>query len=75
MNWQPIETAPKDGTRIILHWSDKVVPGFYLDNSKSLAPWAGFRTMSGEATPTGKPTHWMPFPAPLVAPISNRSHD
>lgn len=60
--WQPIETAPKDGVRIILFWSGEVVSGFYLDNSKSLAPWVGFRTMSGEKTPPGKPSLWQPFP-------------
>lgn len=61
-DWQPIETAPKDGTRVILSWGGKSVNGFYLDNSRTSTPWAGWRVESMVVQPTGKPTHWQPFP-------------
>jgi hypothetical protein len=60
--WQPIETAPKDGTRVILSWGGKSINGFYLDNSRTATPWAGWRVESMVVEPPGKPTHWQPFP-------------
>jgi hypothetical protein len=63
MEWQPIETAPKDGTQIIgFRWPCE-------DNRKawphmcSIAHWDGFnwRWMNGHYLP---PTHWMPLPEP-----------
>lgn len=60
--WQPIATAPKDETRIILAWGGKSINGFYLDNSATSHPWQGWRTESMVPRPAGKPTHWMPLP-------------
>lgn len=59
--WQPIDTAPKDGARVIVYcdrgaririmkyWqpSNPDTPGFWIDGT-------------GSATPT----HWMPLPEP-----------
>lgn len=61
--WIPIETAPKDGTRVLLSWNGVVVLGFYLDNSTTHHPWAGWRVPSMEVRPPGRPSHWMPLPA------------
>lgn len=63
VEWLPIETAPKDGTRIILAWGGASVVGYYLDNSGYRNPWKGWRTPSMEPTPRGLITHWMPLPA------------
>lgn len=63
--WKPIETAPKDGTRIlvypILHHNvagkryDKMaVIAYWYGNS-----WIGVRAQNGDTLLT----HWMPVPA------------
>lgn len=55
-NWQPIETAPKDGTVVLLYWPywrDRAVLGYFIDY------W-----QSNVAISSGpEPTHWMPLPA------------
>lgn len=61
--WQPIETAPKDGKRVLLYWGGEVISGFYLDNSKTAVPWEGWSTGSGVPAKLGKPTHWHPYAA------------
>lgn len=74
-DWQPIETAPKDGTFILA-----VVAGFtpavarweyhygegsfeYLD-PESLAAYEHFQAYIDSSDPWA-PTHWMPLPEPL----------
>lgn len=66
-DWQPLDTAPKDGTRVILSWGGKAINGFFLDNSRCSTPWAGWRVESMVAQPAGQPTHWQPFPPPFAA--------
>jgi len=62
--WQPIETAPKDGSTIILRAGDVVDTGHWTDNSMTAYPWQGWtwHTLVTKAT-TSKPTHWMPLPS------------
>lgn len=58
--WQPIETAPKDGTIILvaLHeWNDPANRHVF-----EVVSWAG-DCWSSEAYPIYPPTHWMPLPA------------
>lgn len=62
--WMPIESAPKDGTRVILAWGGKSINGFYLDNSNTDRPWAGWRVESMVPAPAGQPSAWQPFPQP-----------
>lgn len=60
--WQPIATAPKDGSRVIIGWPSGYVTAGYL------APVRGtWVTVNGEYTKTLWPTHWMPLPAPPKA--------
>jgi hypothetical protein len=59
MNWQPIETAPKDGTDILL-WcpllgSEYMVIG-RIDN--------GIWVSSNDFEDVYDPSHWMPLPEP-----------
>lgn len=58
MNWNPIQTAPSDGTRVLL---------FREGFAEAMAvAWRGtdeeWRPVNGSTFP--EPTHWMPLPAP-----------
>ena len=75
MEWQPIETAPKDGTRIILYrpgthfeWVRVVIGRYYTDSyaSKPKPFWGHDRTnLTGvREARANQPTHWMPLPEP-----------
>ncbi len=51
--WRPIETAPKDGKRVLLSWPSTLVTVGQISNLRAGAEW---------------PTHWMPLPAPPKEP-------
>lgn len=59
--WQPIETAPKDGTRILVwpYWSDGLPAEVKWRNMKRTAG----RWEYGGLFCNANPTHWMPLPA------------
>jgi hypothetical protein len=63
-DWQPIETAPKDGTRILIASKEGVASASW----SCCIHWdpAGDWSDSDEyATPAGHEiTHWMPLPEP-----------
>ena len=66
MNWQPIGTAPQDGTEVILfypHLRDDgfVTAGHYYRNDGGDGPYWYADLVNGGASP---PTHWMPLPEP-----------
>ena len=79
MSWQPIETAPKDGTWMLVacgwHREDEDAD---LDDWCRIVRWAGeerykgypWATMDPEGIEIGGtireniPTHWMPLPPP-----------
>ena len=53
-DWKPIETAPKDGTRMFFFVSYFIVVGSYQ---------AGAWEVSWDASKLREPpTHWMPLP-------------
>jgi hypothetical protein len=54
MEWQPIETAPKDGTVIIVY-----APDFF-----QTAAWVGNGWTNAANSWLGDVTHWMPLPEP-----------
>lgn len=63
MKWLPIETAPKDGTRVMvfrMHYLEDIAVCFYSNSQKEWVP------VNGSVFPSG--THWMPLPPP---PLSN----
>ena len=68
MTWQPIDTAPKDSTRILVVYRRCV----FTDDTRNKrvvreaycfgGPWrlvTGYELEGGE-----QPTHWMPLPEP-----------
>lgn len=58
--WQPIATAPRDGTRVLLWRADYEVmeTGFHFqtDEEDCWRFWGGARLYA--------PTHWQPLPPP-----------
>ena len=63
--WQPIETAPKDGTGFL--WHIQTWPGFraigagHFDQSRNVFVVTDFW---GDNDIVIDPTHWMPLPEP-----------
>jgi hypothetical protein len=66
MEWQPIETAPRDGTPVLLYvpkhegWEPFIVQGWY----ESGAFDRGWYEAASENWCKPSPTHWMPLPPP-----------
>lgn len=68
--WQPIETAPKDGEKILLgYFPEPAYDGAIVGESCEVAFWHGThkkwcsRTLLN-AEGYFSPTHWMPLPRP-----------
>lgn len=66
--WKPIETAPKDGTEVILLIEDVIIKGQYISGAfpywrVDVLPSHGCGCCS-EDDPS--PSHWMPLPPPPV---------
>lgn len=80
--WQPIKTAPKDGTPVLLFWRDNYGRELewigvgqwyrYREGGERRGGWTGSSIWCSEpgswSSVLGeKVTHWMPFPAPPTA--------
>ena len=70
ISWQPIETAPKDGTLIDLFIDgERYVDCRWGDPNQDMEDWASwyqrYTESWGSAFPVDlNPTHWMPRPSP-----------
>lgn len=71
--WQPIDTAPKDGEWLLVYgfWYPKgdysgITLGAYLPDEEM---W----TFEGDLM--DRPTHWMPLPAPPVNTSTERVNE
>lgn len=79
MKWQPIETAPKDGSAVLLAAPGRVTCGswlapsdepriYYREGYAPEAEWDDFepfwQSEDGGFTQDAPPTHWMPMPEP-----------
>jgi hypothetical protein len=60
--WQPIETAPKDGEPILLCVGNVIGSGRYRSLHRTISTMLNFY-FDGATLPSGA-THWMPLPAP-----------
>jgi hypothetical protein len=54
-DWQPIETAPKDGTNLLVTDGKITALGWHDEFDAPEDPWCGY---------IKRPTHWMPLPPP-----------
>jgi hypothetical protein len=83
--WQPIETAPKDGTPIFItapYWLEDgkfrgalPIAVRWTTNAESGANWEGggwwtLPDLSAVVSNAGRCTHWMPLPFPPTSAIS-----
>lgn len=76
-DWQPIETAPKDGTRILLiasGWSNtNAAERGYWERQpyhKKPKPYWQYDRWNASTSREHPPTHWMPLPpAPLATEV------
>ncbi len=62
--WQPISTAPKDGTEVLVYRKDA---GIFMASFREAADEDGecyWFSISGEDLTGDLPTHWMPLPEP-----------
>lgn len=75
--WQPISTAPKDGSKILVAMPEELVSIVYWNpNMKQprghlFFPWVC--EFGGNAWRSDIPTHWMPLPSPPETSISEAS--
>ena len=80
--WRPIETAPKDGASILLHfqWDESTWPWTCCDVNTVVASWWDdesdddgegawicYMNLPSDPECPFKPTHWMPLPDPPPA--------
>lgn len=66
-DWQPIETAPRNGTRVLLGRVGCVEPGAWDPTyrcRRDAAPGAWRGDDGGGPEDDTWPTHWMPLPEP-----------
>lgn len=69
--WQPIETAPKDGTQVLItDGTGLCAVASWEDYAAELYDGVGWRDagdMGWGGTVYHAPTHWMPLPSPPSA--------
>lgn len=76
MRWQPVETAPKDGSYLLVSNGQGVwvarFKSVYQSGWKPPSPWQSMMLNHDHipsAKRNGNPTHWMPLPTPPSAAL------
>jgi hypothetical protein len=71
MKWRAIETAPKDGTAVLLYSPDSTEPqifiGHFIEFEGEAGRWQDYWREDGCWPIHAEPTHWMPLPKPPTA--------
>lgn len=62
MKWMPIETAPKDGTRVITNGGDGYKHPVVIQSVFDDGWWPD--AWESDLDEPMNPTHWMPLPEP-----------
>lgn len=65
--WQPIETAPKDGTPVLVYHNRMVIEAWYSNK------WGRFVQSETGGHNGIKPEHWMPLPPPPIEQAIGRA--
>lgn len=72
MNWQPIETAPRDGTKILMTrkdpWSTGDIVIAFWHHNRNPPCFVAAETGGGLPIDTSRWVYWMPIPE-LAEPI------
>ncbi|REF70371.1 DUF551 domain-containing protein [Paracoccus versutus] len=74
--WQPISSAPKDGTTVMVYVPDfeKITEAWFCEQT-GLWPHSAAYSEEGEPCNVGQPTHWRPLPAPPTTPEAEGGSD
>jgi hypothetical protein len=66
MSWQPIETAPRDGTSILVYADYKMFVARWIEQNPYCPGWwhVDDNKYDQFALCGHEPTHWMPLPEP-----------
>lgn len=68
MEWKPIETAPKDGTDVLLFANDSIAIAAWQTDWPNRGEWAtGYSCADYGDYYVKNPTHWMSLPEPPAA--------
>lgn len=72
--WQPMETAPKDGTPVLGHFNEYSFPVRWIPSPvhKHLLGWHVMPWEPVSFIMVVSPTHWMPIPPPPNAPTADQ---
>jgi len=63
--WQPIETAPRDGTKLLGYEGDGRINTMWFESQYVwVSPGAWISDYNRSDTYEHQPTHWMPLPEP-----------
>ena len=61
--WQPIETAPKDGTKVLIFDGEEIFLASYKNYCGTMPTWQP-EYAEVPMFEDDMPSHWMPLPAP-----------